>query len=195
MPLSRVHTFAAKTIVDGAELDQEFDNIIAHHTAGHTSEDLAASAGVLDTQLAAKYEHMLVQFHVTAVDLDPALASGWPATTLVAAQSLPDVTGSTPWTATHLCWMCSAIGGGVGTFQIYWGTYAQVSAGAGTAIGGLQTINATSGSETMTTALAVGAAIQALGLYAVGADAAAVDTVATNFLNVAVRIRRPLATS
>jgi hypothetical protein len=202
MPISRVHTFANKSVVTGSELDAEFDNIVNQHAAGHTTADLAADAGILLSQMEASIEH----FDVVLRTSNGEYGGAWPGgNALMCTVPLVGLTGATAWVVTDIYWACSDTGGGTGTFRVQYGRYA---AGAWAAVGwvcaattmtnaaGADDANAGTVTPTGTTyTLAVAATMGMLALVSTGADATTMQGGVTDHVSVTCRIRRALGTA
>jgi hypothetical protein len=198
MPYTRQHTFANKTVIAGADLDDEFDALRDMFAAALATGDLSAAAGILLTQLEASKEHIDVALTVDGTGVG---GGGWPASGPLTAVPVPEVSG-TDWTVTHVYWICNDTGLGTGTFRVDWGEYDALGAWSqvqSVATGTLSNADANNdgndGVATLgTVALEQDTTVRSLGLIGVGAQADTISA-ATGFVCVVVRIRRDISSS
>jgi hypothetical protein len=194
------HDISTKTIVAADELQEQFEALQAKFNAGISAADLAASAGILLSQLEASYEHIDVVLGVRAGDL----TAGWPAAAHLDNVPVPGLTGASPWVAEGLNWMCRDTGDGLGSFNVVWGYHN--AAGAWTTVANLTAapiamVNATSGANSanagtvlVAASLPVGAQPRSLALIsAVGSATTLAGGVIYDMLRVVVRLRRQIS--
>jgi hypothetical protein len=200
MALAFPYDFATEVAVTGAELQAQFDAVGAVLDAGLTTAHMSPTAGILASQLAVSYEHLIIPLEVTAGDLTGIGGAyvGWPATTYLCTVPISGLDAEADWKVTGVSWACTDIGAGTGTFNIYWSHY---NAGW---VNDITTIlnadhaiathmgNCTLGAGTTLTFGAAGP--YALRLYAVVADATAVSGAVSDTFCASVRLTRQINT-
>lgn len=126
MPITYPHTFATKTIISGAELDQQFAVISNKLNANIVAGDINASAGIPLAALAASYERMYINFNMNSANFMSTVPAfvGWPAVGgILAISPMVGGAGTGSWTIKAGSWACTDVGAGTETFAIDYGYY------------------------------------------------------------------------
>ena len=147
------NTFTDGSVIEAADINTNFDDVVSKINGGLTTDNLSASAGVTNAQLANKHYEIGLTLHATA--------GAWAAATVdtpIAFASIPGASGTDgTYTGMAYNWACTDCGAQTGRFRVEWGYFD--SAGAWTAVSTpINNVTLTANSAANDTAGAGGAA-------------------------------------
>ena len=114
---------------DKTEIEENFDDVVDKFSAGITTSDLSASAGITNAQLANSIYEVVLNLQCTDVVWQSADAAG----DRLAYVSIPGTSsGDGTYTGMSYNWVCTDCGAQTGIFRVEWGYFS--SAGAWTVV-------------------------------------------------------------